>query len=87
MCKIQRIEIEQALAYLTINGSYLNDLGLFHGKMGIVLFFSELAHVSQNSAYEDLASNLLGKSMRKFITTYPLIKKMDCAVLVGELNI
>lgn len=61
MCKIQRIEIEQALAYLTINGSYLNDLGLFHGKMGIVLFFSELAHVSQNSAYEDLASNLLGE--------------------------
>lgn len=61
MCKIQRIEIEQALAFLTINGSYLNDLGLFHGKMGIVLFFSELAHVSQNSAYEDLASNLLGE--------------------------
>lgn len=61
MCKIQRIEIEQALAYLTINGSYLNDLGLFHGKMGIVLFFSELAHASQNSAYEDLASNLLGE--------------------------
>ena len=61
MFKIQRIEIGQALAYLTINGSYLNDLGLFHGKMGIVLFFSELAHVSQNSAYEDLASNLLGE--------------------------
>lgn len=61
MCKIQKIEIEQALAYLTINGSYLNDLGLFHGKMGIVLFFSELAHASQNSAYEDLASNLLGE--------------------------
>lgn len=61
MCKIQRIEIEQALAYLTINGSYLNDLGLFHGKMGIVLFFSELAHASQNSVYEDLASNLLGE--------------------------
>ena len=54
-------KIEQALAYLTINGSYLNDLGLFHGKMGIVLFFSELAHASQNSAYEDLASNLLGE--------------------------
>ena len=61
MCKIQRIEVEQALAYLTINGSYLNDLGLFHGKMGIVLFFTELAHASQNSAYEDLASNLLGE--------------------------
>lgn len=59
MCKIQRIEVEQAFAYLTINGSYLNDLGLFHGKMVIVLFFSELAHASQNYVYEDLASNMI----------------------------
>lgn len=61
MCKIQTIGTEQALAYLIINGSYLNDLGLFHGKMGIVLFFSELAHVTQNPIYEDLASSLLGE--------------------------
>ena len=61
MCKIQTIGVEQAITYLTINGSYLNDLGLFHGKMGIALFFSELAHTSQNSAYEDLASNLLSE--------------------------
>lgn len=61
MCKIQTIGTEQALAYLIINGSYLNDLGLFHGKMGIVLFFSELAHVNQNPIYEDLASSLLGE--------------------------
>ena len=61
MCKIQTKGIEQALAYLIINGSYLNDLGLFHGKMGIVLFFSELAHVNQNPIYEDLANSLLGE--------------------------
>ena len=61
MCKIQTIGTEQALAYLIINGSYLNDLGLFHGKMGIVLFFSELAHVNHNPIYEDLASSLLGE--------------------------
>lgn len=61
MCEVQAIRTEQALAYLIINGSYLNDLGLFHGKMGIVLFFSELAHVNQNPIYEDLASSLLGE--------------------------
>ena len=43
MCKTQIEKTEQALAYLTINSSYLSDLDLFHGKMGIVLFFFELA--------------------------------------------
>lgn len=57
MCNSKIVKVEQTLAYLTINSSYLSDLGLFHGKMGIVLFFSELAHASQNSVYEDLASN------------------------------
>ena len=37
----------------------MSDLDLFHGKMGIVLFFFELAQASQNVAYEGLASNLL----------------------------
>ena len=59
MCKTQIEKTEQALAYLTINSSYLSDLSLFHGKMGIVLFFFELARASQNVAYEGLASNLL----------------------------
>ncbi len=58
---IMHIKIEQALSYLYINSSYLNDLGLFHGKMGMVLFFSEFAHICPNKAYEDLASNLLGE--------------------------
>ena len=59
MCKTQIEKTEQALAYLTINSSYLSDLSLFHGKMGIALFFFELARASQNVAYEDLACNLL----------------------------
>ena len=57
MCKTQIEKTEQALAYLSINSSYLSDLSLFHGKMGIALFFFELARASQNSVYEDLASN------------------------------
>lgn len=59
MCNSKIVKVEQTLAYLTINSSYLSDLGLFHGKMGIVLFFFELARASQNVAYEGLASNLL----------------------------
>ena len=43
MCKTQIEKTEQALVYLSINSSYLSDLSLFHGKMGIALFFFELA--------------------------------------------
>lgn len=72
MRNIQTKGTEQALAYLIINGSYLNDLGLFHGKMGIVLFFSELAHVNQNPIYEDLASSLLGEIYEEIHYDLPL---------------
>ncbi len=50
---------EQALAYLTINSSFLGDLGLFHGKMGIVLFFAHYARISNSKHYEDFAGHLL----------------------------
>lgn len=49
----------QALTYLTINSSFLGDLGLFHGRMGIVLFFAYYARVTQNKQYEDFAEILL----------------------------
>lgn len=49
----------QALAYLTINCSYLENLGLYHGKMGIVLFFSQYAYSTHNKYYEDFAGCLL----------------------------
>ena len=39
---------EQALAYLTINCSFLGDLSLFHGRMGIILFFAHYARATQN---------------------------------------
>ena len=56
----QILEIyNQALVYLTINSSFLNDLGLFHGRMGIVLFFSHYARITQNKYYEDFANYLL----------------------------
>ena len=49
----------QALAYLAINSSFLGDLGLFHGRMGIVLFFAHYARATQCKHYEDFAGCLL----------------------------
>lgn len=49
---------EQALSYLAINSSFTPNLGLFHGKMGIVLFFSFYAHYSKNDLYDCFAYDL-----------------------------
>ena len=50
---------EQALTYLTINSSFTGDLGLFHGRMGIILFFAHYARATQSKHYEDFAGYLL----------------------------
>ena len=49
----------QALSYLTLNCSFIPDAGLFHGKMGCLLFFAHFARHSQNRFYEDFAGELL----------------------------
>ena len=42
-----------------INASFLDDLSLYHGKMGIVLFFYCYAHYVNNPIYEEFAEELL----------------------------
>ena len=51
--------INQVLAYLAINSSYLTDIGLFYGRMGIILFFVRYARISGLRQYEYLAEMLL----------------------------
>ena len=45
--------------HLMIHASFLPDLGLFHGKMGIVLFFVHYARFTENPLYDDFAGVLL----------------------------
>lgn len=45
--------------YLVINASFTCSLGLFHGKMGIVIFFYYYARYSQNPVFEEFADELL----------------------------
>lgn len=45
--------------HLMINSSYLSDLSLYHGKMGIVLFFYHYARYTKNPLYEEFAGDLL----------------------------
>ncbi len=63
---------EQALAYLTINSSFTGDLGLFHGRMGIILFFAHYARATQSKHYEDFAGYLLDELYEEIHNDLPV---------------
>lgn len=50
---------QRALSYLVINSDFMPNIGLFHGKMGLVLFFSVYARFSKNELYNQFAYDLL----------------------------
>jgi hypothetical protein len=46
---------------LLLNASFIDNLGLMHGKMGISICFFYLARQTQNKIYEDYAGELIDK--------------------------
>jgi glycosyltransferase len=46
-------------SHLILNASFITDLGLYHGKMGIVLFFYELGRYTGKNIYAKFAGELL----------------------------
>lgn len=55
--------------HLILNASNLRDLGLYRGKMGIVLFFCHYARYLQDLIYEDFASVLLDEIYEELHTS------------------
>lgn len=45
--------------YLMMNASFQDDLGIFHGKMGCVLFFAHYSRYIGQERYAEFASELL----------------------------
>jgi len=45
--------------FLLLNSSFIDDLGLLHGKMGISIYFFHLARQTKNQIYEDYAGELI----------------------------
>jgi hypothetical protein len=45
--------------HLMLHASFIPENGLYHGKMGIVLFFAHYGRYSENSPYGDFAGELL----------------------------
>lgn len=51
--------LERITNILLLNASFLDDLGLMHGKMGICIFFYHLAKKTNDKTYKDYAGELL----------------------------
>lgn len=50
---------QRMVHHLILKSPFINDLGLFHGKMGIALFFFEYGRSTGCDVYTDIAEELL----------------------------
>ncbi|MFV0269565.1 MAG: lanthionine synthetase LanC family protein [Draconibacterium sp.] len=57
---------------LLLNASFIDNLGLMHGKMGIAIFFFHLARETKNSIYEDYAGELIDEIYEEITSTVPI---------------
>ena len=58
--------------HLIMHASYTPDMGLYHGKMGIVLFFAHYARYMGNSLYNEFAGELLDEVYQGIHTELPV---------------
>lgn len=54
---------------LVLNASFIDNLGLMHGKMGIAIYFFHLTRETKNQIYEDFAGKLLNKIFNELSVT------------------
>lgn len=58
--------------HLITNSSYIDNLGLYDGKMGIVIFFAHFARYTQKKIYDDFAGKLLDEAYTQIHTETPI---------------
>lgn len=54
----EKVLLNRIAQRLILHSSYLENVGLCNGKMGIVLFFAHYFRYTQNSLYDEFASEL-----------------------------
>ena len=64
--------LERIVRHLTIHSSYMSDIGLCHGKMGIVLFFVHYARFTGKQLYHEFAGELLNEIYEEIHTDLPV---------------
>lgn len=61
MDKENNISLKRIVNHLILHSSSTDDVGLFHGKMGIILFFAHYARYTGNHLFDDFAGELLNE--------------------------
>ena len=64
--------LERIARHLMMHASFLPNIGLYHGKMGIVLFFAHYARNTGNTLYEDFAGELLDEVYEEIHSALPV---------------
>ena len=62
----------QIINSLILNASFIDILGLMHGKMGISIFFFHLARQTKNQIYEDYAGELIDEIYEEITANTPV---------------
>lgn len=65
-------QLEQTARHFLFFGSYLRHIGLFDGKMGLMIFLFHYARHSGNSLYEDFAMELFEEINRNISVETPI---------------
>ncbi len=64
--------IQRIINVLLLNASFIDNLGLMHGKMGIAIYFFHLARETKNQIYEDYAGELIDEIYEEITINTPL---------------
>lgn len=64
--------LQRIARHLMINASFLDNLGLYHGKMGIVLFFAHYARYTGELLYDEFAGELLDEICDEIYIDLPI---------------
>ena len=68
----QKEKLSQIARHLILNGSFLNNLGLLNGKMGIIIFFYHYAKFTGCSVYRKFADELMEELYEEISRNTPM---------------
>lgn len=65
-------DLDRIVNLLLLNAGFSSVLGLFHGKMGVVLFFANYSHFTKELLYDDFCSELLDEVCLEMHDSLPI---------------
>lgn len=64
--------LDCTMNHLTLHAPFLENLGLYNGKLGIIIVLYQYAHIVSNKIYEEIANNLLEDTLSHLPSSMPI---------------